>query len=460
MISERQIRNLLKECEVYLGCKLENIRSRLLSNHDYSATIWELVILYSSMDLGARVEHEPGRAMPDLKLSDQDEVLFWLEVLEVGSATKKQSKRIGDLHDWIYNQLRESGCQLNGGIIDISPIEPKNELSIPPFNEWKSLKKSASWKSFVSDVRSSGVGRWDFCSGNACISFSANQSECLTASYLVPNLPKYVKQHPVYKAIKRKGKQIKKWDSSITDRPIVLVICTTDNSPEFERRGNGIDLEEAIYTALLDPHKLNLIDRFNILRDGTVDDDLIKSKQVLGARLISGVIFVQLKSQSGVLEFNPNKVAESHLFINEHADVLINRSQHLLLSNMNFNRFEYGPGWESWEGTHRDPIIARNRKKGGSFTMGSGKDGVYYIELPAITIIRIMAGDISAEEALSTYGDNPKLIDWFDKVLNESHSIENISFVKSDLLSREEDRIRIEFSDPESPVIARSKKNQ
>jgi hypothetical protein len=51
--------------------------------------------------------------------------------------------------------------------------------------------------------------------------------------------------------------------------------------------------------------------------------------------------------------------------------------------------------------------------------MGEREDGCLTIEFPAITMVRILAGEISATEELSAYGAKPKVTELFRRALEE-----------------------------------------
>lgn len=460
LISERQIEALLCECEAELARDLSGLRARLLHNRHYNGTIWELIVLYTAIKrTDLQIDYEPDDAMPDIRFYNASGTRFWFEVSEVSSASNEQKNRINELRRWICEQLTKTGYQLKGAAIDIRPKSSEFELSIPPIQSWKSEKKSYAWKSFISDISRNGSGTWDFANGNAHINLKTNQLGFFTGGHPVPNLPKSAKQHPVYKLLKRKGEQIKKWESSITDKPIVVVICSTDISSEFDIKGNGVGLEQAIYSALLDPSLLSSVHRYNILHDGSFYGSGIKSKRVMGARLISAVLFVRLENQLEGLSYKSNMIAAPILFDNPHAETPLSELDKKVVRGLNFNLVEYGPGREAWQRSHKGSAKDRNRKIGGKYTMGSNGNGSVYIELPTIILLRILAGDITAEDALSEFGDNSKLIDLFKRALDYNQEIEKVSIIDSDPIKREEPCIRIEFGIPKPAVIARVKDN-
>lgn len=383
-----------------------------------------------------------------------------MESLVVRSSTNAQSNLISEIRHWIFKQLNEVGCSLKGATIDILPLDANRELSLPPSNKWKQEMKTESWRALVKSIRSTGTGTWEYVDGNASITISPHRDGYLLGGNPIPNLPNRVEDHPVYRAIKRKGAQARKWDKEVRSKPIVLVIGTEDISPEFGiyDSGSGVELDQAIWSALLDAHKIGFIDRYNILRDGSLER--VQSKQVSGARYISGVMFVRLEHMIRPLDYTKNRIAKSRLFRNPHADILLTEAHTAILDDIDFNRIPYGPGTEAWEGTHRQSLRERNVRRGGSLVMRSGRDIGYSIELPAITIVRLLAGDISAENLSSDYGNDPSLIKLFKKALNENCEIIDVALIQSDPLIREEPRIRFQFGIPKPPVVARTKSNQ
>ena len=459
MLSEEQIKELLLSCEQSIGKELIDLRKRLLAHKNYNATIWELIVLYIFLTGSVEVDHEPSTAMPDICLAGGSVEKLFIEATVVSSRTKEQSERIDKFRSWLRQRVEKEFQPFTGAIIDLGSKSKDSDISIPPEHEWKSMLGDQSWKYFLSELTSTNSGIWVCPLGNVTVRFSINDTEYISGGHAVPNLPKIVDEHVVYRAIKNKGQQIKQWSSDVKSAPIVLVIGCDEVSSEFNSNGFGIGLKEAIYNALLDPHKMGLADRYNILRNGAIVG--IRSKQVNGARHISAVVFVNLIAERMVLSPRNRKIAKVTLFENAHADIPLNESQRDFIQKMNFNRIEYGPGWEAWQDTKNQDLSERARMWGGSMVISSRADGGFTIEIPTVLLTRILAGDLTAQDASDQFCDSPpQLIQLFKKALENNQQLLEASVVSVESLSREEARVRLNFSGPQPSVIARAKNRQ
>ena len=73
------------------------------------------------------------------------------------------------------------------------------------------------------------------------------------------------------------------------------------------------------------------------------------------------------------------------------------------------------------------------------------------IEIPAHVLARILAGDLSAAEAWSSYNEDLRL--WLQRTIERNHTIVDCRFVSTDPQSREEPRVLLRYG-PRKIVIA------
>lgn len=460
MISEIQISALLDECEKALGVELVSIRGRLLRHAHYSATLWELIVLHACIRAGLNVEHEPGPGKPDILCSENGSGAFWIEVTTVQSRTKITGELISKLRRWTSQQLKFAGGNVCGVRIDIQQADStKGELCVPSSNKWRGYTREKGWHEFVQGVLSGQESRWELPEGNATVVYSLISGfDGLTGSNLVVGLPYRTEDHPVYKAIKAKGKQIKKtWGQSVADKPIVLIIAADSDSSEYDRKTytRTAGLEQAVYAALLEPRELSPMDRYNILRDGALEK--IKSKRVSGSKLIAGVLFVKLKTSIDAFRLDNHKVPVPLYFHNFHALNKLSERQLEAIGSLDFGLIKFGPGWEAWQDNEKGSLLERQRRRGGKLVINSLAGGGVAIELPAVLVLRILAGDISVEDALSGYGNSISVLEIFKRALLENRSIVDASISEGNPLEHGEPRIRLEMPATGRVVVARKK---
>jgi hypothetical protein len=73
------------------------------------------------------------------------------------------------------------------------------------------------------------------------------------------------------------------------------------------------------------------------------------------------------------------------------------------------------------------------------------------IEIPAVLMHRILAGDVQVNDAWKHYSSAVSA--QLKEALNAGREVEHVEYVPTSPRSREEPRVRIRFGPPQSPVI-------
>jgi len=461
VISERQIEDLLTRCEQRLGLRLEKLRNNLLHHRETETHIWELVVLFVVSQCFEKVQHEPGKSMPDIVVKR-----FWatelsFEATLVSSSAEKQSNQAREFRSWVYRKIN-AVTKLNGGNLDLIPIHNESDAYIPAEHQWPSLLKDRSWGTFLHQITDSGQANWVCPNGNFVVAFKVRENGFVVGGSDVYRY-KYsgdIESHPIYKCIRRKAKQIRNWNQKLTSKPVVLVVGINDSGMEFfDNPANPEGApKHAIYSALLYPDRLNVIDRYNILHLSAVVHEgqwqsNLKSHRVSGSSKISAVVLVQIENQYQ-FDGRYKRVAKATLYQNYHADNKLSEIQLQQIQEIDFNLIEYGPGWEDWEGHERSTIAERNLERGGGFKLTSYRDQGFEIELPAIDVLKVLAGAKTAQDVFKDYRSEPTPLSMFKKAFESGMPIIESEIVPREGLDRSETMMRICFGEPQQPTVA------
>jgi hypothetical protein len=383
MLSERQIEYLLKECEARLNAPLAGLRERLLRDRNYAGSIFELVLLYVLLNRFERVEPETGPGMPDVIIRGRWRHRLSLEAAVVSSPSSAELAKSSEFNRWLYREIVKL-MPIKGASIVIDPKPGKtDDARVPPAHRWPVMQKDPSWHVFVGQVRDQGQARWECPEGNISVHFKARQDEYLTAQPLAPARPTDITRHPVYREIRRKARQAKRWPRHLRKRPIALVICTPGGGREFWS-GHDVDdysIHRAVFSALLDHERMNDLDRINVLRQRLkfrpqhptgvyVEPNRLR---VAGSELISAVLIVRMEQDHGRAAQPPKSTAKPELYFNRHSRHPLPEGLAAEIRKLDFNAIEYGPGWEAWHDTERESLKVRNLRRGGLLEFRTGR---------------------------------------------------------------------------------------
>ena len=458
MLSEQQALRLLDEVERQAGKSLGALRTNLLRNRNTESALWELVVLYVAQNAYGTVEHEPGDGQPDVIVSSQR---MALEAHVVFSKQNQISKLSHEFDVWIYKQLVKEGISIHSRYMATELLDSEEEGGIPQQQNWRALTKEPEWRSFVESIKTSGSGVWILPRNNIRIVFKLTESRYSSGRPFTPKASSAITDSSVYKAIKQKGRQIRKWSDDVLSVPIVLVICAPEPDFEFNDSwgGSGGSRSQAIWSALLNPKKLNAIDAYNLLGVGSrIDNGTLKppdfSNKVSGAGKISAVVFVQL--ESSIDYRNINRKANVTIYPNFQADTPLSDAQLDALKSMDFSLVDYGPGWESWQEGQRDSMTTRNLKRSGGWCINGMSDNGFAIEIPAISLVQVLSGLKTAEAAFGDRSDPPNPLWMCAKALEENREITVVKILESDD-QRDERKVLLEFGPPRDALLAEAK---
>lgn len=463
MISERQAESILMHCEEALGHPLNGLRRRLANHSKPYSNIWELVTLYCVLPLGS-VVHEPKKGSPDVCIRYGQESCLWIESTYVYSKSSQESDKAQDFTRWILDRLRTAHATFPHGVhISLEARDNSNPFGVPDQSTWGELIRDRSWSEFVETLRSTNppVIQWVCPKGNATIEFQRTLHRG-SISIGLPSIkePASPDEHPVYKEIKHKAEQARKWDSTGESyHPLVLCLGASENPWEVDSPpSSGVSLQQAVYSALSDVRRMSLVQRINTTK--RIDR---KSLRVRGAKHISGVIVVTLKTHANPLQPGFYRVPRASLLINQEAARPLTHEEIHLLGRMRFDSIEWGPGWESWErerGTKRsdNTHVRRIKKQWGGVTMRDLGNGTYEIELSANVIALFLSGDITHEDLRTQYGED--LAKELKAAIKQGRQIVGCEYVNAEPMSRKHDCIRFTYGPPKPLTISDPRKEK
>jgi len=463
MISERQAESLLMECEKSIGY-LKALRQRLACHDKPYSNLWELITLYCTLPLGS-ITHEPEENCPDICIKHGAESHLWIESTYIYSKSKQGTDNATDFIRWILNHLKLMGISFANSVhVDLAAHNNSKAFAIPNQNRWGELIRDPSWYYFVDILKNTNHPKieWICPMGNATIKLRRT-SHSGTVSIGLPPIkePASPNQHPVYKEIKKKAEQARKWNSSgKLYHPLVLCIGASENPWEINSPpSNGVSLYQAVYSALLNVRNMNLVQQTNITRriDG-------KSLKVPGAKHISAVIVVTLETRTMIFQPDVYRVPKASLFVNDQTVHTLTPKELNLLKQIRFDCIDWGPGWEAWErrrGTKRSDNTYANRIKRnwGKASMRYLENGAFEVELPANVIALLLSGGITHEDLRQQY-DGDDLANSLEAAIKQGQNIIGCEYVSSDPKSRDQDYIRLRYSSPKAQIISDPKKGK
>lgn len=463
MISERQAESLLMECERSIGYPLKELRQRLACHDKPYSNLWELITLYCTLPLGSII-HEPEQNCPDICITHGTESHLWVEATYIYSKSKQRTDNATDFIRWILNHLKLMDITFANGVhVNLAPNNDSETLAVPDQSRWGELIRCHSWSKFVNILKTTNPVEieWICPIGNATIKLRRS-SHPGTVSIGFPPIkePASPKQHPVYKEIKKKAEQARKWNGlGKIYQPLVLCIGASENPWEINSPpSSGISLYQAVSSALSDVRNMSLVQQVNIAQgiDG-------KSLKVPGANYISAVIVVTLETKTKIFQPSVYRVPEASLFVNDQAVHTLTPKEVNLLKQIRFDCIDWSPGWDAWEsrrGTKRseNTNIIRIKRQWGEASMRSLENKAFEVELSANVVALILSGGITHEDLRQQYGDD--LANALEAAIIRGQHIIDCEYVPSDPKSRKQDYIRLRYSPPKPQIISDPKKGK
>jgi hypothetical protein len=463
VLSERQIEYLLEQCERKTGKPLAKLRERLLRDRNPTSVIWELVIFDTLLSRFTAVEHEPGERMPDFLARASWLSRFSVEAACITSPSARNLAHSSDFDRWLYRAVVKAGVQTNGANIVVRPRD-SGRAEIPEKHRWRAMTRHPSWATFIDELRGRAEGIWSCPEGGITVGFRVQQNGFINALPLAPAIPTDITKHPVYREIRNKARQIGNWRWRLKRRPVMLAILVAQSGPEFSEHAGFHDysVRRAVFSALLDHNRMADLDRINILRQRLKfqpDGVYVESNRlrVAGSERISSVLIVRIRNDSAVGSHVPRSKAKAELYNNPHARNPFSESLNNDIQRLDFNRVEYGPGWESWQENARGSLKVRNLRRGGMLEFRSGKGGIE-MRIPTLKIMAILAGEKTAKEVFAEYGNRPpNPLTFFRRVLASDLTLESVELVEADPTTRAEQQFSFRFGAGKAAVIARAK---
>lgn len=456
MISEGQIRALLRQCEARLGRPLAQLRTRLRSDRGTLRHIWELVVLSAACRISKDVEHEPTEQSPDVAISCPSGKRLFIEATHIDWKDREFANKVGEFLDWARDEVcRIHSVEPTTFRVRIEPVSQEEDLRLPDPHQFAQVRKNTEWRQAVGQIGQGSVGRAEVeidevCSLRVELFPLPRPSQFVNSSYADPRPTKWVRDHPLFGVLRRKARQARKFK---LNEPIVLCVGSSLSTSLFERNGYGVPGPEPVVLAALTRaagHSMNF--RYNWLRDSSA-----KEYRVPGAGAISGVLLVSLESspllQGAAATGMRSRFARVRLVLNPEAERPLSDECIATLRKLDFNAVPFGPQWETWSDLSRaekqdKSRVLKRHQNPGLTTFSYMGDGRVRCELPAETVVRVLAGlepaDESVRDALTRFALERGLC------LPDLVSAE---VVPGDPAQRQGPTIILEFGRPKRPVV-------
>lgn len=481
MISEHQAQILLKRCEERLGKRFDDLRQKLREQRDTKAWLWELILLTTASDV-ATCEYEMGEAMPDVYFCPKNCKPLWLEAAYITPQGVSDEKILKDFCEWIRKNISASPSDDNNlPIIRLEPIACEVKFTPPDRDSWSGLPYNESWRKFRKEwADGERQIRWIPDCGNVRVEIQGVTNDGIfSTSWPVPNLPNHPSFHPVYKAIRKKAEQAKNWvERGHGYNPLVVYIAVSEGLSHVDPMSpNAVSLRNAVYSALIDPRKCSPLEMINSAgswpsrrRNHKIDPTRPlprnwsltgPSLRVSGSRLISGVVVVKYEHQFSLYGQRRGKAASVEAFRNPHSDYPLSEDQESALTHLDFNKINYGPGWEAWHsvvGKGKPRTKERLRRRGGKIVHRHLANGAFSIEIPSVLLTRILGGDCTVQSAFDGYSSD--IMSLTKKALDQGQIIDHVEYLAESASDREESRIQITYSAPFAAILNKHNSEQ
>lgn len=469
MISERQARALLDDCEGRMGSPLSQLRQRLQRDAP-RPDLWELVVLDAVLAAEQSVEHEPHAGAPDIVIGGPDEDRMFIECAWVTPPQGEDQERLHAFVNWVRRQILEHspGIHLNLRLEAINrdaPVRPPSE------HEWKSVTQTPDWESFIDAIRAGGrpTLALDDDRNFEIIVEGRARGSIVSTSGLIFNTPDHPEDHPIYRAIRSKARQAnQRHHEGGAYEPLVLVIGADEGLAYIDPMGCGaVTLKQAVYSALLHD-EAHPITRYNNAgswpsRKPRKRSVPVHTFNLCGPRvrvnqsyLISAVAVALFRDQISYAGAQHRRLADVTVFTNPDPKASFTDDHvHRLEQCLRLNRVEYASRRECWE-YDSEPNTAlpasRARLRGGQVvTRRGGSTMPDEIEIPAVLVHRILAGDVAASDVWKDYSTDVSA--QLKEALDAGREIDHVEYVATEPRSREEPRVRIRFGPPQPALI-------
>ncbi|MEQ8383681.1 MAG: hypothetical protein RH949_15105 [Coleofasciculus sp. A1-SPW-01] len=422
-------------------------------------------MLHATASVSSLIQPEGEQeAVPDIFLQPDNCEPFWVEVTYITPRNQQQETDIIRFPSWVREELSKGKVADSQHLrIRLKPADTSKDVQVPPNNSWRQLLKTDKWKTFLAELKSGNFNS-TLClretdNANVIVTIEGiEQGNFVSSSFPAPNVPKCAEDHPIYRKIKEKAEQAKKWERSGKKyEPLVLFIGASERLHQINDHGtpSSISLEQAVYSALADTEQWDLTTTLNAIGTAPWPGTKARRQRVNGSRLISAVVIVTIKNEYSGLRWR-KRASRPIVIKNPHPDVELTAQQEQLLHQINLNQVEYGSGCESWEAqqSQRIPVaLQRYKEREGRFVFSPGSDFSFNIEIRCNLVALFLAGDITDCEVWDNKNSGSDDYPTLKKRIGDdlrlaaelNLKIVNVNFVKVDPKLREQSRIRLEF---------------
>lgn len=251
-----------------------------------------------------------------------------------------------------------------------------------------------------------------------------------------------INEHPIYRTICRKAKQIRAFGKKDTS-PIFLAICVNHEDGNLGlHTPRGVTPRAAIQAAFYDSHVNNLLKEHACeLRPPG------KNLRIDATKYLSGVIFVHLSTPIGSYG-GFNKVPNAEIFLNLSCINPANNDVIKSLTKINMGKLTFSPGWDDWDQTDKGNRQIRLSKR---ITKGIELSHKKFV-FPQTYLLQLLAGELDSTEFL--VGKDYDLRVVFKKALVDGQDIVAVRLLDTEVGRRGEPDIEITLGDPGELVIA------
>ncbi len=438
LLHEFQIRALLSRCESALGHELVKLRGDLRRGPAADAATWELVVLDALLRVVPTQYEAPAEtgAAPDFRVTLEGGSALWLDATfarhspPIGLAIARQQKFVDRFHE----EARRRGIPL--GLVSYEIKGERTALGheprLPAEQDLAALFGSAMVRRFF----------------DAAAALPKQTLECdlrehgidVALRYVwldpVPDVthghggvledPRAVEDHVAYKKLRLKARQF----SGVEDAPVVVVLGSTENRTLRHTHMT----RDAASAAMRRWPRISAV-----LLVPVVEGPVTEPPRIPGM-----VVTAYLPG------FERRRGARSLLLVNPDATIPLSPDRASFLQELNLNRWSFGK-FDSADWSIAPPGARRRSRYAGGLKMKTESEDGVSIELPAMIVAQLLAGELSAER-LGTLCDG-EIVRQAARLVGQHREVVAIQFAPEDAEGRAAARVRITFGAPRVPLV-------
>ncbi|WP_417498999.1 hypothetical protein [Methylophaga sp.] len=413
MLTEEQVVELLRRCELCVGHRLNMIRGNLINAETRSAAIWELLVLEEASRHGT-VEYEPlSGASPDILINLKSGGKIWIEVAFLYGRFWKQERQSMEVINWLNKEVSRRN-------IDPAKVSYRFDGNndhkagpvrvLPGSHQKKIFLNDPELRRFYLEIEKHPDTVLQFKHSAFSIELTYNPKASISFSGgLVQEVPTDIKQHSVYRLLKEKARQ------HSVDEPRIVCIGTDQN---------------------------------RVLSDTNTHFPEITLSQAIGAGFmkssgLSAVITVSINDVVEGLSANFFRRASSKIFLNPDTKVPLMEKDVSEIKTFNFNRWNYSFRLEKFEPESTEPY----RRNNGNLTMRTRGTRVIF-DVPTNLVVDALAGKSNLQDVYRI-DENDNLVRCF----NDGWIIKSCSLKKGNIEQGEPDMMTLELEPPFPSVL-------